>query len=524
MIVRQLGRGAKSQHACIRHAKKLAREREKNTLDVVKPANVPDDFPHKVRVDEERDRETAEHGLLDALVGRLEDLEARIECRNYGEEDERVVQGRRERRLCQVGEDDELDVVRRGDTPEERERDKERRPEEEAFARVDPSEHGERLGDERRQAGQGFHERREVARLGRHRDVDVLEGGVDVEEQPDGREAQEEVVDREVLDVEGQRGEEAVGRRVKAEEGEDSRVPESGPCADGDQLLAGTRLELPGLTLEAGDDEDADNEQDALDRSRERRQEERPGVELFPRADVKIGLRRDETRDGPPREAEVERRSDQEAAEGRVERVAAVIKELSELEDSRVVSMFLVCLCRLDSQQRKTHRSARARPPRLLPVDRVERLVRKQSRRERKVEPSRRAVVGKVGGAPAGQPGEEGRHDRRLGRGRREERVPRATLVDVQGFRTGRESRVVVQEREKVAEHERESLSNSSVSPLASRPVFAPPRAATHQEGDGVRGHVLREEQDEPVPERREDVFLYRQPVSSASARYRLAR
>lgn len=205
---------------------------EQNALDVIEAANVANNFPHKVRVDEERDRETAEHGLLDALVRRLENLEARVECSDYGEEDERVVQGRREGRFCQVGEDDELDVVRRGDTPEERERDKECRPEEEAFTRVDPSEHGECLGDERRQAGQGFHERREGARLGRHRDVDVLEGGVDVEEQPDGREAQEEVVDGEVFDVEGQRGEEAVGRRVKAEEREDARVPESRPCAD----------------------------------------------------------------------------------------------------------------------------------------------------------------------------------------------------------------------------------------------------------------------------------------------------
>jgi hypothetical protein len=85
------------------------------------------------------------------------------------------------------------------------------------------------------------------------------------------------------------------------------------------------------LTLEAGNDEDADNQQDALDRARERRQEERSGVELFPCADVKVGLRRDETRDGPPREAEVECRGDQEAAEGGVERVAAVVKQLSEL-------------------------------------------------------------------------------------------------------------------------------------------------------------------------------------------------
>lgn len=54
-------------------------------------------------------------------------------------------------------------------------------------------------------------------------------------------------------------------------------------------------------------------------------------MEFFPRADVKVGLRRDETRDSPPREAEVECRSDQEAAEGRVERVAAVVKQLSEL-------------------------------------------------------------------------------------------------------------------------------------------------------------------------------------------------
>ena len=214
------------------HAFVTLRNSPENTLDVVESADVPDDFPHKVRVDEERDRETAKHGLLDALVRRLQDLEARIECRNYGEEDERVVQGRREGRLCQMGEDDELDMVRRGDTPEERERDKKRRPEEKSFTRVDPTEHGERLGDERRQAGQGFHERREVARLGRHCDVDVLEGGVDVEEQPDGREAQEEVVDREVLDVEGQRGEEAVGRRVKAEERKHARVPESRPCED----------------------------------------------------------------------------------------------------------------------------------------------------------------------------------------------------------------------------------------------------------------------------------------------------
>lgn len=159
----------------------------------------------------------------------------------------------------------------------------------------------------------------------------------------------------------------------------------------------------------------------------------------------------------------------------------------------------------------ETHRSARASPPRLLPVDRVERLVRKQTRREREIEPSRRTVVGKVGGAPAGQPGEEGRHDRRLGRGRREERVPRAAFVDVQGLGPGRERRVVVQEREKVTKHERESLSDVlefAVSLLASRSDLARPHAATHQEGDGVRGHGLREEQDEPVPERREDVFL----------------
>ena len=188
-------------------------------------------------VDEERDRETTEHGLLDALVGRLEDFEARIECGKYGKDDERVVQGRREGRLCQVGEDDELDVVRRGDTPKERERNKERRPEEEAFTRVDPPEHGQRLSDEWREASEGFHKRREVARLGRHRDGDVLEGGVDVEEQPDRREAQEEVVDREVLHVEGQRGEEAIGRRVQAEERENAGVPESWACTDTETLV-----------------------------------------------------------------------------------------------------------------------------------------------------------------------------------------------------------------------------------------------------------------------------------------------
>lgn len=93
-------------------------------------------------------------------------------------------------------------------------------------------------------------------------------------------------------------------------------------------------LRAPKLTFEARDDEDAHHEQDSLDRSRERRQEKRAGVELFPRADVKVGLRRDETRDSPPREAEVERRGDQEAAEGRVERVAAVIKQLPQLEEA----------------------------------------------------------------------------------------------------------------------------------------------------------------------------------------------
>lgn len=84
-------------------------------------------------------------------------------------------------------------------------------------------------------------------------------------------------------------------------------------------------------TFQTRYDEDADDDQDSLDGAREGGQEERARVVLFPGADVKVGLRRDETRDGPPGEAEVEGGGGQETAESRIERIAAMVKELAKL-------------------------------------------------------------------------------------------------------------------------------------------------------------------------------------------------
>jgi hypothetical protein len=60
-------------------------------------------------------------------------------------------------------------------------------------------------------------------------------------------------------------------------------------------------------------------------------------VILLPRRQVEVGVCRNETSDGPPRETEVERAGREDDAEGGVEGVAAVIEEFSELQ-ARVVS------------------------------------------------------------------------------------------------------------------------------------------------------------------------------------------
>lgn len=134
----------------------------------------------------------------------------------------------------------------------------------------------------------------------------------DVEEEADGGKDEETVVEGEVLDVEGERRQDGVRRRVDAEDGQDARVPELG-------------------TLEARDGKHCDDEEDALDGAGEGRQEERPRVKLFPRGEVEVHVGRDERRDGPPRQAEVERRRREETRQRRVQRVAAMVKELAEL-------------------------------------------------------------------------------------------------------------------------------------------------------------------------------------------------
>lgn len=67
-------------------------------------------------------------------------------------------------------------------------------------------------------------------------------------------------------------------------------------------------------------------------------------------------------------------------------------------------------------------------------------------------------MVGQVGRAPPCQPREEAREGRGLGGRRREERIPRAALGDVQRLTTGREGGVEVQEGEKVGKDEGETL------------------------------------------------------------------
>lgn len=415
-----------------------------------------------MRIDDKGDREASEDRLLDALIRGLEDLEVGVERCSHGHEDERVVQRGREGRFRQVGEDNELDVVSRGDAPEEREGNKERRPEEQLLACVDPREHGERVRNEGRQAGHRLDQGRQAPRRGRHRDVDVLERGVDVEKESDRREAEEEVVQREVLDVERQRGQEIVRRRAKTEEGEDACVPEAGSCT-GTAVNAGVDC-TPSVkrTLEACDDENANDEKDPLDRARERRQEESARVELLPRADIEVGLSRDETGDGPPGQAEVEGRCGQKAAEGRVERVTTVVKQLTELRmiDMSISLAWSQRTCAVESGLRGTvtHGTAGSRSPRLLPIDGIERLVGKETRRKSKVQPPRRAVVREMGRTSTGKPGEEVCQGRGFGRSRREERVPRAALGDVQGFCACRKSRVVVEKGEEVEEDERETL------------------------------------------------------------------
>lgn len=191
------------------------------------PAHLPDE----VRVDGDGESESAENSHLGRLGISLDDRlpaepwEIGVERAQHRQDEKRMLPPGGEGRGGEVREDEQLDVVGKGDSPEAHEGEEKGGVKDFSGAGSEPGDHGggvEGVGNETRE---GLGEREDVASLGGEGAVDVLSRSDNVEDETDRREDEEALVERQILNGQGGRD-----GRLQAGKSEDSLVPVRWSC------------------------------------------------------------------------------------------------------------------------------------------------------------------------------------------------------------------------------------------------------------------------------------------------------
>lgn len=108
-------------------------DRSEDLLDIIEFANIPDDFPHEMGVHSQRHHQTRRDDSSMTCLASLNPFDSRqiLPVRIYRSEDGQNQQGMfpdgGERGGGEMCENEESDVVSKGETPEEDERDQEGR-------------------------------------------------------------------------------------------------------------------------------------------------------------------------------------------------------------------------------------------------------------------------------------------------------------------------------------------------------------------------------------------------------------
>lgn len=264
-----------------------------------------------------------------------------------------------------------------------------------------------------------------IAGLASCDDITVRAG--DVEEQTESTKSHESVVEGKV--------EAAKVRADKVDLGQTSYIEDTSVPEDGSSHEASERI-------------DEDNHENTFDRTAEGGKEECTCVELFPCGKVEVGERSNERARSPDGSTEVERSAAEHTFEGSVDRVAAVVEELTE-------------------------GASHTCPSRLLSINRVQTLVHEQAQRPGVEDPGRQTSACRVGarcevdlgsGARNAEVGKE-RTDWKQGRVRRESRVERKRVcsgIELELCRAF-EARISVSKSSKVYEDEKQTRESNGV-------------------------------------------------------------